>query len=71
MDETEDDLKMCEDNFCKIIWFHFKCVCIKKYLKGNGFVQNEEKKNNTKRKCLKHFCGLTFQDQILQSDQYA
>ena len=44
MDETEDDLIMCEDNFCKIIWFHFKCMCIKKYLKGNGFVQNQEKK---------------------------
>ena len=44
MDETEDDLIMCEYNSCKIIWFHFKCMCIKKYLKGNGFVQNQEKK---------------------------
>ena len=44
MDETEDDLIMCEHNSCKIIWFHFKCICIKKYLKGNGFVQNQEKR---------------------------
>ena len=39
--------------------------------KGKWFCPKSGKKNNTKRKCLKHFCGLTFQDQILQSDQYA
>ena len=61
MDETEDGLTMCEDNSCKIIWLHFKCMRIKKYLKGNGFVQNAgKKKDNAKRKCLKHFYGLTF-----------
>ena len=30
----------------------------------------EKKKDNTKRNCLKHFCGLTFYDQILQNDQH-
>ena len=58
MDETEDNLIMCEDNSCKIIWFHFKCMHIKKYL---WFCPEcrEKKKDNAKRKCLKNFCGLT------------
>ena len=30
MDETEEDWIMSEDNSCKIIWFHFKCMRIKK-----------------------------------------
>ena len=37
MDETEDDLIMCEDNSSKIIWFHFKCMHIKKKPKGKWF----------------------------------
>ena len=54
MDGTEDDLIMCEDNSCKIIWFHFKCMCIKKIPKGKWFCPEcrKKKKDNTKRKCL-------------------
>ena len=37
MDETEDDLIMCEDSSCKIIWFHFKYMCIKKISKEKWF----------------------------------
>ena len=44
MDETEDDLIMCEDSSCKIIWFHFKCMCIKKIPKRKCFCPECRKK---------------------------
>ena len=44
MDGTEDDLIMCEDNSCKIIWFHFKCMRIKKIPKGKWFCPECRKK---------------------------
>ena len=34
MDETEDEMITCEDNSCKIFWFHFKSMPIKKIPKG-------------------------------------
>ena len=44
MDKTDDDLIMCQDNSCKIICFHFKCMRIKKIPKAKWFVQNAGKK---------------------------
>ena len=44
MDGTEDDLIMCEDSSCKIIWFHFKCMRIKKIPKGKWFCPECRKK---------------------------
>ena len=41
MDEKEDDLIMCEDNSCKIIWFYFKCMRIKKIPKGNAKIMQK------------------------------
>ena len=64
MDATEDDLIMCEYNSCKIIWFHFKCMCIKKYLKGNGFVQNQEKRKIIQKEKFETFLWFN----LLRSD---
>ena len=44
MDETEDDLMMCVDISCKIMWFHFKCMLIKKIPKGKWFCPECRKK---------------------------
>ena len=39
--------------------------------KGKWFCPEcrKKRKDNTERKYLKHFCGLTFQDQTLKNDQ--
>ena len=61
MNETEDYLIMCKDNSCKIIWFHFESMLIKKKtLKGIGFVQNAGKKRKImqKSKRSRQFYGL-------------
>ena len=51
MDEADDDLIICEDNSCKIFWFHLKCMQTNKIPKGKWFCPKCRKKNNAKRKC--------------------
>lgn len=60
MNEAKDYLTMCEDNSCKILWFHFKSMLIKKNPKGNRFCPEFRKKRKVmqKRKCSRQFYGL-------------
>ena len=51
MGETEDDLIMCEDKTLVKLSGSILNSCVsKKYLKGNGFVQNAGKKERSYKK---------------------
>ena len=50
MDETEDDVIISEDNSCRIIWFHLKCMRTKKIPKGKWFCPAFRKKRKIMQK---------------------